>query len=212
MVCSFPIPLFLTRWSRIKIFCSDSITDLFFSTHLFLPDFHGAWDEKTGVNSPLYDQVSDPESGWSVDGCVKNWVALGAPQEKVNIGLGFYGRSFRGAKELGVAHGGTDDSSWEIDEGTPQYFVSNFSSIDHFFTHVPRLSLYCRIKTNHILFCAPFRISWIRSIKCLSTGTLKQEPLMLFSMTERVASCHTMTSNRFASRRNMLLEKISMGL
>mmetsp|Transcript_12350 Transcript_12350/g.22891 ORF Transcript_12350/g.22891 Transcript_12350/m.22891 type:complete len:619 (+) Transcript_12350:133-1989(+) len=85
-------------------------------------DFHGAWDPKTGVNSPLYDQVSDPQTGWSVDGCVKNWVARGAPQEKVNIGLGFYGRSFRGAKGLDVAHVGTDDSSWEIDEGTPQYF------------------------------------------------------------------------------------------
>jgi len=85
-------------------------------------DFHGAWDTNTGVNSPLYDQASDPEAGWSVDGCVKNWVARGAPQEKLNIGLAFYGRSFRNAKELGVEHGGTDEFSWEIDEGTPQYF------------------------------------------------------------------------------------------
>merc|ERR1712086_131289 len=85
-------------------------------------DFHGAWDANTGVNSPLYDQVDDPELGWSVDGCVKNWVARGAPQEKLNIGLGFYGRSFRDATDLGVAHLGTDDISWEIDEGSPQYF------------------------------------------------------------------------------------------
>lgn len=85
-------------------------------------DFHGSWDANTGVNSPLYDQSSDPEPGWSVDGCVKNWESRGAPKDKLNIGLAFYGRSFRGAKEMGVTHKGTDDSNWNVDEGTPQYF------------------------------------------------------------------------------------------
>ena len=55
---------------------------------------------------------------------MKNWVALGAPREKMNVGLAFYGRSFRGATELGAPHGGADDSSWTLDEGSPQYFVS----------------------------------------------------------------------------------------
>ena len=40
----------------------------------------------------------------------------------MNIGLGFYGRSFKDSKELGVTHGGTDEHAWEIDEGTPQWF------------------------------------------------------------------------------------------
>lgn len=90
-------------------------------------DFHGSWDTTTGVNSPLYDGPNDPEPGWSVDGCVKSWVSRGAPQEKLNIGLAFYGRSFKQAKELGVTHGGADYSNWNIDEGTPQYFVSHSS-------------------------------------------------------------------------------------
>lgn len=85
-------------------------------------DFHGSWDATTGVNSPLYDQGSDPEAGWSVDGCVKNWVERGAPKDKLNIGLAFYGRSFLDANELGATHGGTDDTNWKVDEGTPQYF------------------------------------------------------------------------------------------
>jgi hypothetical protein len=42
----------------------------------------------------------------------------------MNVGLAFYGRSFRGATELGTPHGGADDSSWTLDEGSPQYFVS----------------------------------------------------------------------------------------
>jgi len=90
--------------------------------NLMTYDFHGAWDALTGVNSALYDQDRDPENGWSVDGCVRNWIGGGAPLEGINVGLGFYGRSFRAAKALGSQHGGTDDSAWAIDEGTPQYF------------------------------------------------------------------------------------------
>lgn len=99
-----------------------TVADYLTEFNLMSYDFHGAWDATTGVNSPLYDQSNDPERGWSVDGCVKNWVARGAPQERLNIGLGFYGRSFKQAKDMGVAHTGTDDTSWAIDEGSPQYF------------------------------------------------------------------------------------------
>eukprot|EP00585_Thalassiosira_rotula_P004448 CAMPEP_0196153706 /NCGR_PEP_ID=MMETSP0910-20130528/37653_1 /TAXON_ID=49265 /ORGANISM="Thalassiosira rotula, Strain GSO102" /LENGTH=653 /DNA_ID=CAMNT_0041417579 /DNA_START=108 /DNA_END=2069 /DNA_ORIENTATION=+ len=90
--------------------------------NLMTYDFHGAWDALTGVNSALYDQAQDPKRGWSVDGCVRNWIGGGASQERINVGLGFYGRSFRTAKALGSHHGGTDDSAWAVDEGTPQYF------------------------------------------------------------------------------------------
>lgn len=92
--------------------------------YLSTQDFHGAWDAYSGVNSPLYDSIHDPEPGWSVDGCVRNWVEMGAPKSKMNIGLGFYGRSFLNAKALHEPHGGTDDKTWAVDEGTPQYFVS----------------------------------------------------------------------------------------
>jgi chitinase len=92
--------------------------------NLMTYDFHGAWDSFSGVNSPLYDSVHDPEPGWSVDGCVRNWSERGAPKEKMNIGLGFYGRSFLNAKALHEPHGGADDKTWAVDEGTPQYFVS----------------------------------------------------------------------------------------
>jgi hypothetical protein len=48
----------------------------------------------------------------------------------MNIGLGFYGRSFLNAKALYEPHGGTDDKTWAIDEGTPQYFVSAYYAMD----------------------------------------------------------------------------------
>ena len=95
-------------------------------THPPVADFHGSWDATVGVNSPLYDSSSDPESGWSVDGCARNWISRGAPKEKLNIGLAFYGRSFADATALGASHGGADDGAgrWTDDEGSPQYFVS----------------------------------------------------------------------------------------
>ena len=122
-------------------------------------DFHGSWDATTGVNSPLWDGPNDPEPGWSVDGCVKNWVSRGAPQDKLNIGLAFYGRSFKQAKELGVTHGGADYSNWNIDEGTPQYFVSHFclSSTKLAFSCVHHLTVFI------IYFVVDLRILWIKS-------------------------------------------------
>ena len=107
-------------------------------------DLHGSWNEKTGVNSPLYDQEDSPEL--SVHGCVNNWLEGGAPREKINIGWAvrahesfayafisyahhyllvlpstqFYGRSFLGAQGLHESHEGNDDSTWWADEGVPQ--------------------------------------------------------------------------------------------
>lgn len=39
-----------------------------------------------------------------------------------DIGLPFYGRSFKFATKLNQAHGGSDVANWPDDDGTPQYF------------------------------------------------------------------------------------------
>ncbi|KAL7473604.1 hypothetical protein ACHAXS_014064 [Conticribra weissflogii] len=106
------------------------VADVLDELNLMTYDFHGAWDNITGVNAPLYDQAEgDPEPGWSVHGCVENWIGTSsdnakgdAQRPKVNIGLPFYGRSYLDAKELYVPHGGLDEINWKEDDGSPQYF------------------------------------------------------------------------------------------
>lgn len=59
-------------------------------------DFHGKWERETGHNAPLF--ASSLDSEWqkqlSVDNAASMWVRLGAPKEKLIIGMPTYGRSF----------------------------------------------------------------------------------------------------------------------
>ncbi|XP_071870555.1 chitinase 7 [Bombus fervidus] len=64
--------------------------------NLMAYDFHGKWERETGHNAPLY--ASSLDSEWqkqlSVDNAASMWVRLGAPKEKLIIGMPTYGRSF----------------------------------------------------------------------------------------------------------------------
>ncbi|XP_027204331.1 chitinase 7 isoform X2 [Dermatophagoides pteronyssinus] len=59
-------------------------------------DFHGKWEPKTGHNAPLY--ALSTESDWrkqlTMEYGVKMWEKLGAPKDKLIVGLATYGRSF----------------------------------------------------------------------------------------------------------------------
>lgn len=91
--------------------------------NLMTYDFHGSWNTETGSNAPLYDQgYGDPTPRWSVHGCVENFVDGGADPSKINIGLPFYGRSFRDATGINEEHRGSDEDQWFEDDGAPQFF------------------------------------------------------------------------------------------
>lgn len=53
-------------------------------------DFHGSWENFLGFNAPLYSN-----NQLSVDYAVKYWISLGASPDKLNLGLGSYGRTFK---------------------------------------------------------------------------------------------------------------------
>lgn len=59
-------------------------------------DFHGKWERETGHNAPLFSSSLDSEyqKQLSVDHAASLWVKLGAPKEKLIIGMPTYGRSF----------------------------------------------------------------------------------------------------------------------
>ncbi len=59
-------------------------------------DYHGSWDKRTGHNSPLFarkDQTGG-ELLLNQDATVNAWIELGAPAEKLVLGLAMYGRTF----------------------------------------------------------------------------------------------------------------------
>lgn len=64
--------------------------------NLMAYDFHGKWEREAGHNAPLY--ASSLDSEWqkqlSVDNAASMWVRLGAPKDKLIIGMPTYGRSF----------------------------------------------------------------------------------------------------------------------
>ncbi|XP_045471267.1 probable chitinase 2 [Harmonia axyridis] len=63
--------------------------------HMMCYDYHGAWDQKTGANAPLKsDDVLSVE--YSIDYMLK----LGAPPNKLVLGLPLYGRTFLLEKTL----------------------------------------------------------------------------------------------------------------
>ena len=57
--------------------------------NLMAYDMHGAWDNFLGFNAPLY-----ANDKLNVDFALKYWLSKGASADKINLGLGTYGRSF----------------------------------------------------------------------------------------------------------------------
>lgn len=82
--------------------------------NLMAYDFHGAWDETTGLNSALF---SRPGDDLSVDTAVKTYLAAKTPADKIVVGVAAYGRGF--AKVGATNHGldqpftGTPMGTWE---------------------------------------------------------------------------------------------------
>lgn len=59
-------------------------------------DYYGSWDKKVGYNSPL-----NSENDLNVDFSINYFLKLGAPAEKLIMGVPFYGRTFVGSNNEG---------------------------------------------------------------------------------------------------------------
>jgi chitinase len=55
-------------------------------------DIHGTWDIYTDFNAPLFENNDpSPQYKWSVSSAVDGWLAAGFPNEKLVMGIPFYG-------------------------------------------------------------------------------------------------------------------------
>ncbi|MBE0461131.1 MAG: glycoside hydrolase family 18 protein [Candidatus Aminicenantes bacterium] len=78
------------RWARWINF--EELIDYFDYISCMTYDFHGAWSDHSGHNSPLYTCNNDPCSSIN-DGCLY-FLSRQVPKEKLLLGIPFYGRSF----------------------------------------------------------------------------------------------------------------------
>jgi chitinase len=64
-------------------------------------DFYGPWSEHAGLNSPLYQDPSDPEQVGSVETSMDLFTDIyGVPSDKLNMGTAFYGYEFDSVQHL----------------------------------------------------------------------------------------------------------------
>lgn len=57
-------------------------------------DYHGQWDKKTGHVAPLFEHPDDWETTFNANWTMNYWLSLGAPANKLVMGLPTYGQSF----------------------------------------------------------------------------------------------------------------------
>lgn len=64
-------------------------------------DYHGTWDNETGLNSPLYGRDTNyynenqSFNNWkNANFSINYWISQGCPPEKINFGLAAYGKDF----------------------------------------------------------------------------------------------------------------------
>jgi Chitinase len=90
---SFILALIAINLTLFLLFLAFSYLDFI---NLMAYDFHGKWESQVGHNAPLRSPSSDSE--WrkqlSVENAANMWVRLGAPKEKLIIGMPTYGRTF----------------------------------------------------------------------------------------------------------------------
>ena len=115
-------------------------------------DFHGKWENTVGHNAPLNAPSSDSE--WrkqlSVDYASNLWVKLGAPREKLIIGMPTYGRTFQLSNQARFrvndpASGGGVAGVYTRESGFVAYY------------EVGRLFLFLKILRNSLSLCYCYR-------------------------------------------------------
>ena len=83
-------------------------------------DYHGAWENTTNHNAPLYSNPSDPSSvagQYNIDSTIQTYLAAGVSPDKIVMGAALYGRTWGNVQSnsdgLFSVAGGAGQGTWE---------------------------------------------------------------------------------------------------
>ncbi len=100
----------------------DKVKDILDYINLMTYDYNGTWGNKSNHHSPLYS--SEPDSAGSLDWSFRLLTEkYDVPAHKINIGTGFYARTYRCVSDIKQAgHCGTDNKTFPYYDGKPMYW------------------------------------------------------------------------------------------
>jgi chitinase len=110
--------------------------------NLMTYDFFGAWDCLANHNSPLYAPASGDPS-FNLHSAFSMLVSTyGVPASKINLGIGFYGRSQTGATALHAATScNANTTTFSADDGSPLYYniMDKMSLFDQYWDNTAKV-------------------------------------------------------------------------
>ncbi|MGW2818464.1 glycosyl hydrolase family 18 protein [Streptomyces sp. NPDC001415] len=88
-------------------------------------DFFGAWDAKgpTAPHSPLTSYNGIPIAGFNTDAAIQKYKSKGVPSNKLNLGIGFYGRGWTGVTQDAPGGTATGPAPGTYEQGIEDYKV-----------------------------------------------------------------------------------------
>jgi chitinase len=121
------------EWAKVK----NTINMINLMTY----DFNGAWDSISNHNSPLF---SEPHGNttFNINSAFKMLTGIyGVSPGQINLGMGFYGRSFANCHGLFKPHTGSDTGFYSEDAGTPVYYniVKKFGTFTRYWDDVAKV-------------------------------------------------------------------------
>jgi chitinase len=119
-------------WTNSKLVSRYEVEELsMFADYfnLMTYDLHGQWEKTVGHNSPLspIESGSSSQKKLTVSHAAELWVKLGAPREKILIGMPTYGRTFTLENvekfDIGATvKGGGEEGTWTKEKGFLAYY------------------------------------------------------------------------------------------
>lgn len=100
----------------------DKVKNILDYINLMTYDYNGAWSDKSNHHSPLYSAA--PDSAGSLDWSFRLLTEkYNVPANKINVGTGFYSRTFKCVSDIyQEGHCGDDNETFPVYQGKPMYW------------------------------------------------------------------------------------------